>query len=638
MGRIAVTGELRRTFSVRNKTIMNHLFRMLAAVAMSITVPTVFAVDAKTYISRTTEGNGVLQLQKMIADAVAVGQHKVLLPAGRFHLATERVVIRNIHDLTLEGAGPEKTTLVTDMWAGTAVAVLDSQRITFRGFAVDREPVPFVQATITRISDVKGNTVAMDFEVHDGYPRLTDRVVASLHGCGQFFAQSTRRLKRPDRWFGPQPGKNVVRIDDAHGRLLLSADWKARVAEGDYVVLESGNGGAFVLFDSDSIRMEDVRILASGSLGVGARFLTGENYFRYTIRPGPTPVGAKQARLIATNADGMQYIWCPGAVTFDRCDFSFTGDDGINISIQVLKVLQVQSPTRFRTSIKMESSFVRQMVALSKPGDIVRPERFGTFEPLGDVPLKSIVYEGSQKTETGRELAYVTVELQQPPAGKVAVGDVLAMRRFLPEHFAIRNSYFRDTRARGLLISASNGVIENNTIERTALAGMSFLQEIAGAGGADWVSDIVVRNNTIRDVCFNDGDGLTAAAALQVLNRPAVFPGEGSLFYPWVAAHRNISVVGNTIDGSDGAGILINGLDGGEVRDNTVKNTNLRRGGREVNFATAVPMSLPYAITVMNSRRVRVEGNKVSDLGPHAKGKVGDVGTYPAAVESAHVP
>jgi parallel beta-helix repeat protein len=226
-------------------------------------------------------------------------------------------------------------------------------------------------------------------------------------------------------------------------------------------------------------------------------------------------------------------------------------------------------------------------------------------------------------------MAILSIELQQTPIEPVNSGDVVILRKFLPAHFVIRNSRFHDTRARGLLISGSNGLIENNVIERTALAGMEFLQELATYGSADWVSNVVVRNNTIRDVCFADGDRINSVGAIQVMNRPAVLPGEPLPFVPWIAAHHNISIVGNTIDGCNSAGIVLNGVDGGEVRNNVVRNTNLERGGTEASFKPGESMNVPYAITVMNSINVHLDENSVSDLGPHAKGAEGDVGTFP---------
>jgi hypothetical protein len=592
-------------------------------------VPGASAMAMSTYVSLSSEGKQLLDAQKMITDAIAGGRHIVTLPQGRFHLKTNGIKIQSAHDLVVEGAGREQTVLISDMWAGTSVAVLESQRITLRNFSVDRDPLPFVPATITQVKNVTDTTIALDFEVHAGYAKLTAGFMDGMNGVAQFFDKATRLLKRPDRGFGLANAKNILRFSDDKGQILLTNDWKGRIVEGDYVVFKSGNGAGFILDNSTTIRLEDVGILASASIGLGAHFLTGDNYFRYTIKPGPPPEGATEARLAATNADGMQYSSSPGAVIWDKCDCGFMGDDGINISTTAFKVIEIHSPTHLRATIRLPGSHVQKMVAMSKPGDVVRVERFGTYEPFGDLPLKSIAIENTGKTGDGHEMAYVDIELHKAASSPVSPGDIFVLRKFLPTRFVIKNSHFHDTRARGIIISGSNGLIENNVIERTALAGMEFLQEFATYGAGDWVSDILVRNNTVRDVCWADNDRTNAVAAIEVINRPAKLPGEPAPFYPWIPAHRNLSFIGNTIENCPSAGILLNGVDGGEVRDNVIRKTNQNRGGMEASYKPGEPMSVPYAITVMNSKNVKVANNDVSDLGQHARGPVGDIGTFP---------
>ncbi len=617
---------------------------ILAAVAASslfLAASPLRAQADSQYVTRT-EGRLVLDAQKMLDDAVAAGRKKVTLPPGRFHLAGKGARLVNLEGFTLEGAGPEKTVLVAD-WRQLALGVGQCRDVTLRNFAIDCDPVPYVQATITGMTDLDNGLVAMDFRVHKGYPGLTKRVMKHMHGCGQFFDQKTRRLTRHHHWFGPLPGRNVLRIDDMHGRLVLAKGWKNpdRAKVGDYVVLPTGQALPCAISYSDGVRMEDVAIYASSSIALGARFLTGDNYFRFTIKPGPPPPGAAEPRLLSTNADGVQYFWCSGSATFEGCDFGFMGDDGINMSGLGLYVVKVESPTRWIAASRLHFSYIKHLASASKPGDVVRPLRYGTFEPLGDLPIKSVVFQGqkpAELTETIKqrcqwiasrpEWAYVAVEAARPPKAPVEVGDVLSFRAFLPDRFAIRNSRFHDTRARGLLIMASNGVIENNTIEHAALAGIQICHELPN-GAPDWVSNLVVRNNTIRDTCFDDDItqywASNQLAALMVCNRPiAIREPLGS--YPWLAGHRNIRLVGNTIEGSDVAGILANGLDGGEVRGNVVRRVNLR-GGRDV--GAKVGLSVPYAITLMNSRNVAVSGNRVSDLGPGAEAAVGDLGVYP---------
>jgi hypothetical protein len=594
------------------------------------------ALSVNDYITHEGESLPVFRVQDWIDANLDSGRRKVTLPDGRFRIPATGIRLRGVKDLTLEGAGPERTVLVSGMWDGLAVGVERSQDVTFRNFAVDRDPVQFVQATLTSVRP----DGTMEFEVHKGYPKLTDKVWDHIHGTVHFYDQKTRRLVERHHWFGPQKGRNVIRVDETHGRLKLSPVWAERVDEGDFVILKTGLGSAFVFRSCDSVRMEDVAILASGSIGVGARFLTGENYFRYTIKRGPTPAGASQPRLVGTGADGMQYFWSPGAVTFESCDLGFTGDDCINISLpQVLQVLEVQSPTRFLTTTRTDKWALQGMADMSEPGDTIRALRYGTFEPLGDLPLKSFTYEGHREGvqwladerghSSGRQqMGYVMVELQEAPSREIKVGDRLVPRKFLPEKFVIRNSHFHDTFARGLLIMASNGVIENNTIEYTGLRAIDLRHEIPGFGGAGWVSNVAVRNNTIRHVCFDDDitrwPGSDTIGAISLSNTP-LYRREPLGSYPWATGHRNVQILNNTIEDSGVGGIFVNGLDGGEICGNVLKHTN-HRGGKEV--GNPMGLSAAYAITIMNSKDVKVSDNEVSDWGK-AEGPVGDLGVYP---------
>jgi parallel beta-helix repeat protein len=588
--------------------------------------------SVQEYITSTAEGRVKLELQRLVDTAVARGQKEIKLPEGRFYLE-KGLVIAGIDGFSLKGAGKGKTILVRA--DGVVVSVSESENITFEDFSVDVEPLPFTQGTITSVKKEPSGGHIMDFELHEGYPRLTEEALQQVHGTAWFMDKDTRRLKEGRGWFGPKPGRNVLRVDDSHGQLKL---WNA-VDIGDYIVLKIHGAVPFVLRDSESVRLEDIEILASSSLGVAARFLTGENYFRYTIKPGPTPPGATQARLVSSNADGIQYFWCPGAVTFEDCDFGYMGDDGVNISIPTaLQVVEVQSPTRVLASTRTAEPEMKRMIEMSAPGDIIRLLRYGTFEPLGDLPLQAMSWDGRREgvqwladehgTSQGKgEMSFVTVEFQRTPKVPIKVGDRLSPRKFLPKRFAIRNSRFHDTRARGLLIMASNGIIEGNTIEYTYLSGIELCHEIPGFGGLGWVSDVAVRNNTLRDVCIMGGPGFVNWAAIALCNTSISPRKEPPGAYPWAIGHRNVDITGNTIDRCYGAGILVNGLDGGTVASNTIRRSNQREehSAQKKEGVTAV-----HPITIMNSKGITISGNKIIEPGAYAhEPYVNDIGMYP---------
>jgi hypothetical protein len=110
-----------------------------------------------------------------------------------------------------------------------------------------------------------------------------------------------------------------------------------------------------------------------------------------------------------------------------------------------------------------------------------------------------------------------------------------------------------------------------------------------------------------------------------VCNTPIYKTREPLGSYPWATGHHNIRIIDNTIVDSGPAGILVNGLDGGEIAGNVLKHTNYR-GGMEIGNPRG--LSAAYAITIMNSKDVKVSDNEVSDWGK-AEGPVGDLGVYP---------
>jgi parallel beta-helix repeat protein len=293
------------------------------------------------------------------------------------------------------------------------------------------------------------------------------------------------------------------------------------------------------------------------------------------------------------------------------------------------------------TTTRTDESSVRRMAAMSAPGDVIRALRYGTFEPLGDLPLATFECQGMETsaewaagegghTQGGRLMARVLIEVSRPPEQPVKVGDRLVPRKFLPERFAIRNSRFHDTRARGLLVMASNGVIENNVIERTYLSGIQLCHEIPGFGGADWVSNVDVRNNQLHDVCIMGGPGVLCWSAIALCNSSTSPRKEPPGAYPWATGHRNVNIVGNTIDRCYGAGILVNGLDGGTVKDNIIRQSNQKQESSQSLSQEGVTAVHP--ITVMNSRRVELLNNQIKDPGPFAQTPwVHDLGVYPPA-------
>lgn len=181
------------------------------------------------------------------------------------------------------------------MEAGSFAAT-ESANITFRGFAVDNDPLPFTQGTITSISP--GPTprqLSVSFELHAGYP-LTDTIPTNIlndpRPPSSIFDGQTGQMR--ELAFGAD---KVQWTDDTYGAFTVGAQWSDQVAVGDLVVIiASGPAGtqAFSLSRCSNVRFEGVDIYASQRIGIALNYGSGENWFNYRIVPGPPPPGATQ--------------------------------------------------------------------------------------------------------------------------------------------------------------------------------------------------------------------------------------------------------------------------------------------------------------------------------------------------------
>ena len=90
-------------------------------------------------------------------------------------------------------------------------------------------------------------------------------------------------------------------------------------------------GSAIRMNDCENVRIEDVTFLAAPGCAYLGRYMRGDNYYRYTIKPGPPPAGATEPRLLSTCADGLNIAFATKGPTIEGCRFSFMGDDSVNL-------------------------------------------------------------------------------------------------------------------------------------------------------------------------------------------------------------------------------------------------------------------------------------------------------------------
>lgn len=548
-------------------------------------------------------------VQQLLDQAVQASASKVVLPAGRVEVSG-KLRLRGANGLVIEGIG---TTLIFSDRNGTGWSFDSCRNITLRGFTIDYDPLPFIQGRITGRSE---DGRRLDFTVCDGYPGL--RVEDRQHYRQAYIFEADQSRWKP--WVPDLYARQVEIVDGRHGRFVMGATpaYHELIQVGDRIVLTLRSGAAIRMNDCENVRIEDVTFLAAPGAAYLGRYMRGDNYFRYTIRPGPPPAGASEPRLMSTCADGLNIAFATKGPTIEGCRFSFMGDDSVNLHGATFVVLEQTSPNELLVAWPYSREYLSSVMPA---GATVRRLRPGNYEVLGTAkliafdPIQGLTPEHLQRihsvwprSEAGRGTAFRMI-LAEPMATKP--GDFLDVPDSNAPGFAIRDCVFQDHRARGLRIMASHGVIERNTFRRLKMSAVTLGAEYEFWREAGWVEDVTVRNNTIEDV---GRDGANQRSNAYVLGAISVFgrTDRGSQYPLWPGNH-GIVIEGNTICDCPTTGIFVAAAKDVTIRKNRLVNC-FQRPGESAGEGRGLGISGP--IDAQAAQDVTVEDNTVVDTAP----------------------
>ncbi|MHC4402558.1 MAG: right-handed parallel beta-helix repeat-containing protein [Planctomycetota bacterium] len=547
-------------------------------------------------------------VQEMLDRAIERHAAKVVLPTGRVEVRG-KLRVNGAEDLVIEGQG---TILVFSDYDGTSWSFNSCRNVTLRGFAVDYDPLPFVQGRITGRSD---DGKQYDFKVSAGYPGLR-KEDAEHHRQAYIFEPDQHRWKP---WVPDLYARRVEIVDQQHGRFIMgyAPTYHHLIEVGDRIVLTIRSGGAIRMNDCENVRIEDVTFLAAPGSAYLGRYMRGDNYYRYTIRPGRPPLGATEPRLISTCADGLNIAFATKGPTIEGCKFSFMGDDSVNLHGVTFAVLQRGEPKELLVAWPYSSEYLATVIPKGATVRWLRPgnyEVLGTAKLTGFAPIKErrqehldVIHEVWPRNPEGRGTVFRLI-LAEPLSAEP--GDFLDIPASNAPGFVIRDCVFEDHRARGLRIMASHGVIERNMFRRLKLSAVTVGAEYEFWREAGWVEDITVRNNTIEDV---GRDGAIHGSGAYVLGAISVFGRtDRQSQLPLWPGNRRIVIEGNTIRDCPAAGIFVAAAKDVEIRRNRLENCFFRPG-ESAGVGRGIDLRGP--IDSRHAQDVALEGNEIIEAG-----------------------
>ena len=491
-------------------------------------------------------------LQAAVDAALARGTHRVELPAGEVRLSPTPDValeLRGVRGLTLAGHG---TTLVLTRVDQGLAAFHGCEDVALRDFTMRHEPAPQTQGWVRSLSPDKG---AVEVEIMPGY--LDDPRDLPERPVGYVFDPATRnwRVGSGDFYF-----QGVAALGGRRLRLTLGHGTDDPVRVGDLMAFR-GKGRTDVLLDDCArSRVADVAFESAGGFVVHEAGGAGGDVFRYAVRRGPRPPGATEAPLLAANADAFHSSGVRRGPRLEGCRFEDTPDDGVPIHGYYLGVAAAGARRLVVTG--------QWPMAWFRAGDRVRVygERGAVLRTPGEAPrvvafrrLAGFVAPPSPYPPLRDKPFHYELVLDRDVPG-AAAGDLACDPDAEGDGFVVRGCSILNNRARGMLLTASDGLVEDNVIDGSTIGGIVLCPELYWMQ-ADFSHDVTIRRNRIRNVGYATvGPGSDQVGGIVVTAEIA----KGRL-------HRGIRIEDNVLEGVHGPAIVVRHAADVTLRGNRVR-------------------------------------------------------------------
>ena len=552
-------------------------------------------------------------IKQKLLEAVKSGAKDFVVPPGNYFFEGKgpAITIEKASSMVIEAKG---AVFYFDP-AQQGLKIAHSKDVTVRGLTMDYYPLPFSQGRVTAIDS---QDKSLTLELDSGYPVPDPAVWVKRVGAikALFFEPKGERLREVEMdWISAlEPlGGGKFRV-----RLKESSIFKpgATVTVGDMLALPMRDRPiAYSNDDSSGITLEDFTIHAAGNFAIYEEPGDGGNIYRrcrVIRRPGTD-------RLMACNADVFHVNTGSKGPLVEECEFSYAGDDLINIHSLYGLATEQKSPRTF----VMINHYARPVVA----GRRLQIFDFETFSLLGEPVVKSVkTLPGTEddaraftKTlwDAGKHvrafkapITYLEIEmdadLKVPPYAIVGIDESGGKGTI------IRDCHLHDNYTRAMLLRGSDVLVENNRIER---CGMSAL--VIGAE-RQWLEGptshrVTVRGNTFTDCSFQMNLRKNASNAFGVISVTTL---EENLESRTQTYARDIVIEDNTFIHTALAAIVMIGAENCKITGNKFVGPVLRESTKPPKLM----VQPSYAITLTNVAGIELKDNVFSEPGQYYKG------------------
>jgi len=529
------------------------------------------------------KGDGVANDTAAILSAISAADEsksltEVFFPAGIYKISSSNeyaLQLRSLSDICLKGEGTNSVLMVSNPLNG-CLGFSYCTNISIESIAVDYDPLPFAQGTITAVNLTDGT---YDLLIDSGYPELSHpafSIAESRWGIKVDLAKQAY-----DLWaYFPSSWTNIAartwRFSINNPAFLKQQP----LVSGDRFVHMARRWTAFDIGCDfcENVKIKNVDIYAASGLTVGLIYCNKiiVDGLRVGLKPGSN-------RLLSTNGDCVHSAGCTGGLTIKNCYFAGMPDDGINIHGRGGVIV---------------SNITDKIKRVGTP----RPAFFAAGDEIQILNNKLGGSRGNSKIINAVQIRNVEWEITlDKPFPKLnadwSFGDKLNNISRCGQNSVIKNNSFGAHRGRDVLLRSHDVIVSNNYFYNPSLAWESVCLEnrytYYAEGPASY--NVEISGNT-----FIGGTNRWSWAGPAIGIHSFVIQNNQSPFYDSsnivIKANNFINICGTAVDATSVSNV--------KIIDNSV------------NTVPGIKVAGSPVILIENAEKILIDDLNVKDLNP----------------------
>ena len=508
-----------------------------------------------------------LSFKAQFLNGIASGEDTITIIPGRYYVTTSGryVTVNNFNPatpVTIIADGVELVSQTTD----GVLRLIGCSNLNLQGLSIDYDPQLYRQGTV---ESRNYSTSTFELRLHEGYPQDLSTGATS----GITYEPVNLRMKQMTNTL--YPNGNINEIEP--GLYAVTANF-SNMNVGDHVTLTNpaGNPHTILLENCSGMRFEDVEIHGAPAFAFLSRNGFQIHLENVHVTPGATPLRASIQRLLSSNADGLHFKHSHGEITINNCQLAYNGDDTIILTSAYAPIIEKNAANAITVATKSPSELLEPGDELYLYDPAAGTRESATIQTVSRVALSeteirdqiSVLFPNANLRNSTFEQAFLVTLNTSVTTG---AGGLLANRAGDSSGFAITNNSVDNTRARGILIKASNGVVRNNTVFNTLLPGIQVRPDADFWMEGDFAHNVIIEDNELTRCSLARSNGYT----------PIYVDARG--FDNWTpgSGHSNLTIRRNKVTTPASAPIFIRFADDVKLRSNSTSNSH--------NFISAFP-------------------------------------------------